>query len=253
MSAPIKKLVVLYGIGGLSDVGRHVVQVLLEQPSIGSVTVLTQHPKKLLEETNWECGCPEPHIFSDEQKKRLNLVAVDKWDDADLPAHFEGAHSVISCLGNRQPGFFDKSLKKGWVSYPGNQMVIRSMKQHGITRAVVITSVGIEEDWPPLEFHFGGKILGLMFRTNTKTAVRDLTQMERAYRSTDEKDIDFLLVRPVGIGEECKPSGKWFLQKEKGKDALGMDMAKLDVARYMVTEALEPTRHRAAVVIGSEP
>jgi hypothetical protein len=243
------KLVVLYGIGGLSDVGRHAVQVALQRTE--TVTVLTQHPKKM-EESNWDCGCPEPH-FSDQDRARMQVVFVENWtkDAAGLEKHFQGATAVVSCVGNRQPGFFDRSLKKGWVSSQANQAVIRGTKKHKIKRAVVITSIGVEEDWPPAEFHFGGTILGWMFKTNTRNAVKDLTAMERAYRA--EKDVDFLLVRPVGISEDCPPAGEWWIQKEKGKDVLGMNMAKLDVARYMVEEALNPTRHQSAVVIGAEP
>jgi hypothetical protein len=51
-SAARRSLVVLYGIGGLSDVGRHVILAALEQPSITKVTVITEYPK-LLDESNW--------------------------------------------------------------------------------------------------------------------------------------------------------------------------------------------------------
>jgi hypothetical protein len=41
------------------------------------------------------------------------------------------------------------------------------------------------------------------------------------------------------------------IQKEKYKDtSLSVNMAKLDCARFMVEEALNPTRHKAAVVVG---
>jgi hypothetical protein len=51
------RLVILYGIGGLSDVGRHALQAALERSEVLHVKVLTQHPE-LLEESNWNCGCP---------------------------------------------------------------------------------------------------------------------------------------------------------------------------------------------------
>jgi len=55
------------------------------------------------------------------------------------------------------------------------------------------------------------------------------------------------------LGEDVVPVGKWFLQKEKHKDSVGIDLAKLDCARFMVQEALNPTLHKEAVVVGSEP
>jgi hypothetical protein len=91
-----------------------------------------------------------------------------------------------------------------------------------------------------------------LFLTNTRKPFQDLTEMEKSYKATDPADIDFLFVRPSGITEDAIPTGKWKLQKEKYKDTVGINMAKMDVARYMVQEALEPTKHRTAVVIGGE-
>ena len=76
--------------------------------------------------------------------------------------------------------------------------------------------------------------------------------MEREYKASSN-DIDYLFVRPVGISEDVVPENRWFLQKEKGVDPVGFNMAKMDVARFMVEEALNPTKHRMGVVIGSEP
>ena len=113
--------------------------------------------------------------------------------------------------------------------------------------------MGIEEDWPPMEFHWTGKIMECLFLTFVRKAYNDLANMERAYRAAS--DLDFLFIRPVGIGEDVAPENKWRLQKEKYKDAeyLDTNMAKLDVARFMIQEALHPTRHQDAVVIGGVP
>jgi len=249
------RLVILYGHGGLSDVGRHAVQVAVEkmkQKEIhGSITVLTRYPK-LLEETNWMCGCPTPHGFSAEEHKLFQLVHVKDWSDENLSTHFKDATAVISCLGNRQPTFMNVK-QDSWEAYVGNQMVIRAMKEHSVKRAVVMSSMGIEEDWPPMEFHWAGKIMACLFLTFVRKAYKDLANMERAYRAASE--LDFLFIRPVGIGEDVVPENKWRLQKEKYKDPgyLDTNMAKLDVARFMVQEALYPTRHQDAVVIGGVP
>lgn len=144
----------------------------------------------------------------------------------------------------------------GWEAEEGNNAVISALQKGAeegkptTKRVVVMTSVGVEEDWPPVEWVWVGKILAFLFLTLARKSYRDLTMMERAYRNSK---LDYLLVRPVGIGEDVAPVGKWYLQKEKYKDALGFNMAKLDVARFMVEEALHPTRHQDAVVIGAEP
>lgn len=252
-----KQLVVLYGRGGLSDVGRHAVQVALQETKTKSyscsVTVLTPHPE-LLEEPNWNCGCPEPHVISDDHKKNMKMVAVQDWDDEKLVDHFQGCDAVISCLGNRQPTFMDVP-QTSWCAHQGNEMVIRAMKTHNIERAVVMSSMGIEEDWPPAEFHWAGKIMSALFVLPgcARRPYQDLTLMERAYRKSSA-GLDYLLVRPVGLGEDVLPEDQWKIQTKKYEDAdIDMNVAKLDVARFMVQEALEPTRHRDAVVIGGVP
>jgi hypothetical protein len=242
MNGASRILVILFGKGGLSDVGRHALQAALEQPGV-ECRVLTQHPE-MLKEANWNCGCPDDHSFSLEEESRFQVIPVDSWQDDNLLDHFQGATAVVSCLGNRQP------FIGGWVAHAGNEMVIKGMKKQSVERVVVLTSTGIEEDQPGAEWHWGGTIMKFIFMTIGRKSFKDLTLMERAFR---ESDRDFLFVRPSGLGEEVVPVGKWFLQKEKFKDILGINMAKLDCARFMVQEALNPTRHRDAVVVGSEP
>lgn len=251
-SAIAKRVLVLYGVGGLSDVGRHAVQVAVEKKQkneIDSITVLTPYPE-LLDEPNWKCGCPTPHGFSEDEKKLFTLVPVKNWEDTSLMAHFKDIDTVISCVGNRQPTFMGVK-PESWEAFAGNSMVIKAMKEHSVKRVVAMSSMGVEEDWPPMEWHWPGKIMSLMFLTCSRKAYKDLTNMERAYRASD---VDYLLVRPVGIGEDQLPKSQWRIQMEKHKDtSLEMDMSKLDVARYMVEEALNPTRHQDAVVIGGVP
>jgi len=243
----MKNLVVLYGQGGLSDVGRHAVLVALQEKGC-SVTVLTQHPE-LLEEENWKCGCPEPHVISDDLRKNLKMVPVRNWDDEALLDQFRGCDAVVSCLGNRQPTFMDVP-KTSWCAHEGNKMVIKAMNAHNAQRAVVMSSMGIEEDWPPAEIHWAGKIMSAIFLLPgcARRPYKDLTMMERAYRKSN---LDYLLVRPYGLGEDVLPTNQWKIQWKKYEDTdLDIEVAKLDVARFMVQEALEPTRHKDAVVIG---
>lgn len=236
------RLIILYSKGGLSDVGRHAVQVAVEKGI--RCTVLTQYPE-LLEEETWKCGCPDPHQFTVAQRELMEIVKVESWEDHEsITAHFKDAKAVVFCLGNRQP------FIGAWDSHEGCKAVIAAMNAKNIRRVVALSSMGIEEDWPPMEWYWAGRIMAAIFLTIGRASFNDLTQMERKLRASD---LDFLLVRPVGIGEDVKPVGKWYFQKEKYKDTLGFNMAKLDVARFMVQEALEPTIHQQAVVIGAEP
>ena len=291
-------LVILYGIGGLSDVGRHAILAALEygkkekasattttttattssaQPSkiVDKITVFTEYPE-LLDETNWESGCPEPKQNpSKTHPDIVNVIKVDNWTDTEnvdkLASYIENADAVISCLGHRQPGMkYPQLIERGIISADGNRQVIDAIDKinSGTTttqknkRVVVISSVGIQEDWPPMEFHWAGNVMKIMFKwTKASRAFDDLNKMEVSYKEYNtkqeradqsDKKIDYLFIRPTGISEEAVPVGKWWLQEEKHKGAVGMDMAKMDVARYMVQEALNPTKHERGIVIGAE-
>ena len=82
-----------------------------------------------------------------------------------LVDHFRGADAVISCLGHRQPGYkYPQLIQKGLIAHEGNKQVIQAMQEAKVNRVVVCSSIGIEEDKPALEFHWAGKIMGLMFK-----------------------------------------------------------------------------------------
>lgn len=251
------KLVVLFSKGGLGDVGRHAVRAALDRGPdvVEHVTVISQHTESLLkadEDNNWNCGCVNenrPHTFTDDEKDRMTIVSVDSFDNDDSDnnavfiSHFEGAGAVISCLGNRQINLGDR------VGGAGSRLVVKAMNKKKIERVVVISSMGVKEDWPPIEFHWVGKIMSCIFLTCGRKDYKDLSAVEEAFRSS--KDIDYLIVRPVGLGEDVPPRNEWLVQKEKYKDtSLDIGIAKLDCARFMVEEAIKPTRHKTAVVVG---
>jgi hypothetical protein len=119
--------------------------------NIDEVLVLTQYPE-LLEETNWNCGCPGGHSLSEDQRQRLNVVKVDdNWKGPEtLVEHFHNATYVISALGNREPW---KELEHDWVANIGTTAVVQAMKtaNNCTKRIVIMSSVGVNEDWPPME------------------------------------------------------------------------------------------------------
>jgi NAD(P)H-binding len=257
------RLVVLFGKGGLSDVGRHVVQAALEQSQVTNIKVLTEYPE-MLEESNWKCGCPEPHAFSDRDRERFQVVPVKSWKTAlndhdddnnketvnSISACFEGATAVIACVGNRQP------FIGGWDAHAASQVVVKAMMANNVKRVVAMSSAGVQEDWPPVESFKPAKIiLSFMFIMPgiSRRAYHDLTAMEQEYQNKSKADLDYLLVRPYGLGEDVVPMNKWWIQKKKHEDVVGINLAKLDCARFMVQEALVPTLHEKAVVIGGDP
>ena len=244
MQFPANKILcVLYSSGGIGDVGRHAVKAALEASPDSRIRVLTADPKTLLEETDWKCGCGEPHSFSPAELSRLDVRAVDVTKD-DLRPHLDNVEAVISALGNRQI-YYGHS-----VGTRGTQNLVQAMEACQIRRLVAVTSVGLSEDWPPMEFHWLGSLVKWMF-TFTRCHV-DLQGVETAIHSSASSSLDYLLVRPVGLSEGRRPKGEWFVQKKKGDDKVGPDMGKMDCARFVVSEVMRPTFNRQGVVVGSD-
>ena len=55
-------------------------------------------------------------------------------------------------------------------------------------------------------------------------------------------------------GEDVVPVGKYYLQEPGNKNVVvGGNMAKMDVARFMVDQAVNPTFHRTSKTVGAEP
>ncbi|KAK1743926.1 SDR family oxidoreductase [Skeletonema marinoi] len=251
-AATYRKLVVLYGIGGLSDVGRHAIMAGLEK-NVEHITVITEYPD-MLDDENWECGCIDGHTnpFNDEAyASKLTMVKIDSWknEQPNLVEHFHGADAVISCLSHRQPGWKNKELvTKGLIARDGNKQVIKAMEEANVSRVVTISSFGLnrgDKTWP----HWASKLMRLLFLTFNRKARKDLQAMEKLF---NESSLDYLIVKPVGIGEDVVPAGKYF-QQEPGKEAVGGNMAKMDVARFMVDEAIQPTTVKGSKVVGSAP
>lgn len=256
-SSSKKKMVVMYGKGGTADCGRHAVEVALEDSDIDEVLVLTQYPE-LLEETNWNCGCPGGHSLSKEQRQRLQVVKIeDNWKDhTKLVEHFTNATYVVSAIGNREPW---KELENDWLANVGTIAVVKAMKEakNCTKRIVIMSSVGVNEDWPPMENipWNSGKyaMMGMVFMTMGRTSYQDMCEMEKSVvKEAEDGALDYLFVRPVGIGPGAIPVGEWVIQKEKYKHLVGYNVAKLDVARFCVQEAIKPTYSRRGVVIASK-
>jgi hypothetical protein len=249
LSAPVmtilpsnnKILCILYSSGGTADVGRHAVQAALNAGLSKNIRVLSSDPQTTLSESNWNCACRHNVDLSQLDIRKVNV------ETEDLIPHLDNVGAVISGLGNRQPFHGDCVAEKG------TRNVIKAMKHHNISRLVSITSSGCNEDWPPMEFHWAGRILKWIFWTVSRREYRDLCRAEDEIRSNGEF-LDYLIIRPVGLGEDRPPVNEWIVQKEKYTDKrLAPDMSKLDCARFAVKEAiLEPTYHKTAVVVGSD-
>ena len=84
---------------------------------------------------------------------------------------------------------------------------------------------------------------------------QDLTGAELAVQlgSLENEKLDFLIARCVMLSESSRPKNSWYIQNKKHLDYPAKYIAKLDCARFMVEEAVWPTLHRTAVVVGGVP
>ncbi len=158
-----------------------------------------------------------------------------------LDSAFDGADAVVACVGSRQPSF------GRWVSQ-GAELILAAMKKQEVKRLVILSSMGIGEDWIP--FGVVKVIWSTMLNTVSREVRRDLNRMEELVRASD---LDYLFVRPVGLTPEepPKPKEQWVVAREKVN--VNFSIAKKDVARFMVEEAVNPTYSRSAVLLGSRP
>jgi hypothetical protein len=244
-----KIVAIFFSSGDLGDVGRHAVAAALDLPCtiVSTVRVLSSCIQSL-EEDNWKCGCGK-HSFPEIDTQRLQLVRCD-CTTQPLEDHLQGVHAVISCLGNRKPFHSD------CIAKTGTERIVRAiLNSRSVQRLVVMSSVGISDDWPPMEWSSEGSRLQGFFRTICWRQYQDLSGAELAVRqgAHTSPQLDFLIVRSVLLDETAKPVFRWYIQNAKHKDHPVNDFAKMDCARFMVQEAVCPTIRRRAIVVGAMP
>eukprot|EP00537_Pseudo-nitzschia_pungens_P010745 CAMPEP_0172384454 /NCGR_PEP_ID=MMETSP1061-20121228/2212_1 /TAXON_ID=37318 /ORGANISM="Pseudo-nitzschia pungens, Strain cf. pungens" /LENGTH=302 /DNA_ID=CAMNT_0013113079 /DNA_START=381 /DNA_END=1289 /DNA_ORIENTATION=+ len=189
---------------------------------------------------------------------RDEIVAVDvaaESAEAEIGELLEGVDAVVSCLGDRQV-----ELGTRWCAL-GTRKVIGAMTAKKVPRLVCLSSFGIGKDC--MKPSFIKVMWGIMLRTSMRAVRRDLTAMETAVvegstssstssSSSSSSDLDYLLVRPVGLTPSEPERGfcDRVLSKHDHGGRLHIFMSKVDAARFLLEEALAPTLHRRGVTIG---
>ena len=228
------RVAVLFAKGGMGDVGKMVLHHACNRADL-NVRGLGREPEKV----NVSASVTK---FDPAGKDNLELVKVDAASDlATLTTALQDVDAVVSCIGCRQIGF------ERWAA-PGTANVIAAMKANNVNRLVMISSVGIRESYPPLRWApLYGSIFRFLMLTLIRSAVRDLTAAEEA---VVESGLDYLIVRPTGLTPELTAKGKWKTIVEPSKGKVDYQIAKEDVAQFMLEEALQPSIHREARTVG---
>jgi len=250
----VKSLVVVTGTkGGLSDVGKYAAVHALQEKEL-KVRIIAmsleriEGKEKVIEV---DPGSNKDEVNRKDQiriKEELELVAKDiiKVDvesnscQTELETIFEEVDVVISCLGNRQPNM------SRWLAL-GSNKITKAMKAKNVPRIIQLSSMGIGDDFIPLR---GIRLFwSCLLRTFLRSTFNDLRQMEHVII---QSQLDYILVRPVGIPPELAPKGKWRLiqsAQDAKEQSIDFALSKSDVALFMVQEAINPTMHKIAVTI----
>lgn len=251
----VKAIAVLYSNkGGMSDVGKFVIDHALKRKystdkSLRIVAVCVRN--------NADLGVPHVDVTNEVdrqaalaalQSKEISTVHVNV-DSASAQQDMERAvgecDAVIAAFGNRQPGMPN-------FLCAGARLTVAAMQTCGVPRLVMLSSMGIGEDFMPFR---GIRVLwAFLLRTLLRPTHRDLLGMEAAVVA-GEASLDYALVRAAGLTPEAPTVGFWKVLSapHNGPEALNISVAKADVAQFMLEEAMTPTVRRSAVTITGPP
>ncbi|CAE7190659.1 unnamed protein product [Symbiodinium sp. CCMP2456] len=170
----------------------------------------------------------------------LKLNISDNNCREQLATVFQGCDAVVACPGSRQSGI-------ACTCAIGARQIVAAMQQAGVSRLVVLSSFGIGDDYLPCSCIgcFWSCLLGTAFRS-TK---RDLEQMEEIVSSSN---LDYLLVRPLGVDPAELPRNSYKLVTARGQGNLPITVSKEDVALYLFEEAVAPAHSKMGVTIGKD-
>lgn len=245
----MKKLAVVYATkGGMGDVGKFAAALAATDTSVEARIVSLSRDSVEGSDNGLTDVDVTDASLRDKLAADLHDVPITHADVDDaaataqaLEAAFDGADAVVACVGSRQPTF------GRWVAR-GSELVTAAMAKRGVRRLVILSSMGIGDDFMP---NRGIRMLwGVMLATMFRGTRNDLINMETVVTGCD---VDYLLVRPVGLTPAEPPKDVWKVLTEKGDHEVDINVAKKDVARFMVKEALNPTLVRTAVTLASPP
>lgn len=210
-------------IGATGKVARHALTHALEQGFV--VHALARTPENL-----------------DITHEHLKVFQGDVRDKESLKPAIEGTELVLSCIGNR-------SKDKGEVIELGTRNIIEVMKQVGVKRLALISSVGVGDSAGQLTaLGIRGLVFGAMFFTMMNKLRKDLLHAEQAAM---ESGLDVVVVRPVELTKETGV-GSWKATHAKDKK-LGGKIARADVGAFLVSLIDDKQHDGKAVSLGAKP
>lgn len=193
------KLVVF---GATGSVGRHVVEQALAQGH--DVTAFTRNPASV-----------------DKQHPRLEIAQGDVTDVKAVGEAVAGHDAVIVALG---------AGRKGGVRGPGTKAVIDAMRDTGVRRLIVQSTLGAGDSRGNLNFLWKRIMFGLLLRP----AYADHQEQEQHVHASD---LDWTIVRPAAFtdGPRTDKYRHGFGPEEKSS----LKISRADVAAFVLAQVTE--------------
>jgi putative NADH-flavin reductase len=151
--------------GATGGTGRQIIAQALEQGH--HVTALVRDPARL----------PVSHT-------NLTVVQGDVLDDAPVLEALQGADAAVITLGNTADN-------PDYVVSNGTAVILRAMKDQGVPRVVVVTSLGVGDSLKQVSLPFR-----MMMQTVLKKPMED---KERQERMVMDSGLEWIIVRPGGL------------------------------------------------------
>ncbi|MDJ0753949.1 MAG: SDR family oxidoreductase [Ardenticatenaceae bacterium] len=150
----------------------------------------------------------------------LSVVQGDVLNQLDVANAIAGVDAVVVSLGKT-------GKNPGNVVSKGTSHIIKAMKDHGIARLIVVTSLGVGDSRDQVPFAFK-----LLMKTVLRSVMQDKEVQEDFVRSSG---LEWTIVRPGGLSNKPK-SGHY--EASTGKITAGQ-ISRADVADFILQELQE--------------
>jgi nucleoside-diphosphate-sugar epimerase len=230
-------IAVVVSRGGLGDCGQHAIAQAISTGIHVRAIARLQDTIGLVED--------KPFLSKEQlANAQLTCHAVDfAADGSDTVARLEdvleGVDAVVACPGNRQSKM-ERTAAKGIAN------ITTAMQKKGVTRLVFLSSCGLHSK--PMPWTWVGTLYGVLLATAFRGARNDLRAADATVLASS---LDYVIVRPMGLDPKEPPRGTWRLLADNDtKGPLALCVAKADVGKFLLSEAINGSVHREAVQIG---
>lgn len=153
----------------------------------------------------------------------LMIVRGNVLEAADVSACITGTEAVICSLG-------PTGENPNNVVTTGTRHIIKAMKEAGLRRLVVVTSIGVGDSKDQVPFAFKA-----LMKTILKTAMEDKEAQETAVKASD---LDWIIIRPGGLTDGPR-TGKYAFGTQKSLKA--GQVSRADVAEFVLKQLTDDT------------